>query len=208
MAKSKKSANATKASNAAKAAATRATKVATEAASKAKTIAQTLAATTKAKELRSKIEERLEKTLERTIEKSLHYPQVVRARDTALAAKKSLDEALLDLQHRALELKKDPQDVIQKVGFKVLERAEAVRAQIADKSYSPAWLKDISLTPKAAAESAEESSEERAAGVVVEASADNTPENTPGNTPDATVATRTSKARAKKSPSPKTTDLN
>ncbi|HVK61836.1 MAG TPA: hypothetical protein VM432_09815 [Bdellovibrionales bacterium] len=63
-----------------------------------------------------------------------------------------LDQVLLGLQHRGLNLKdfnfKESQDVVQKVGRRVLERAEMIRQQVAERPYSPAWLKDITLTPK------------------------------------------------------------
>jgi hypothetical protein len=64
----------------------------------------------------------------------------------------SLDQVLLGLQHRGLNLKdfsfKESQDVVQKVGRRVLQRADEIRAQLAGRTYSPSWLKDVSLAPK------------------------------------------------------------
>lgn len=60
------------------------------------------------------------------------------------AAKHSLDQVLLNLEHRGLSFK-DSQDLAIKVGRKVLERAEAVRLQIAENPLSPAWLREVRL---------------------------------------------------------------
>lgn len=141
-----------------------------------------------ASKLRKQIEQRFEKTLERTVEKAMQIPQVElatsrakRAASEAMRVKVSIgesisetiDQALLDLQHKALDLKSQPQDLIQKVGQRVLERAERIRAQVAETPYSPTWLKDLSLAPKVeesgeADEASEDSDEELASGAVVE----------------------------------------
>lgn len=60
------------------------------------------------------------------------------------AAKSSLDQVLLNLEHRGLNIK-ESQDLAIKVGRKVLERAEAIRAQIAENPLSPSWLKEVRL---------------------------------------------------------------
>ncbi|MES2963848.1 MAG: hypothetical protein V4760_08150 [Bdellovibrionota bacterium] len=131
----------------------------------------------KTSKLRKQIEATFEKTLERTVERAMHLPQVERAvtqaMRTANHAKETLDQALLDLQHKAVDLKAQPQDLIQKVGQRVLERAERIRAQVAETPYSPSWLRDLSLAPRIvesgeADESLEDSDEERAAGAIVE----------------------------------------
>ena len=109
--------------------------------------------------------------VERTLsEAKRKMQQAMHARDQA---KQTLDQALLDLQHTAIDLKGRPNDLIQKVGQTVLERAERIRQQVAETPYSPSWLKDLSLAPKAgeageAAESLEDSPEELATGAVVE----------------------------------------
>ncbi len=72
------------------------------------------------------------------------------AQTVAQSAKEGLDQVLLGLEHRGINLKdsqEKAQDFAQKVGRKVLERAEEIRAQIAENPLSPAWLKDVSLTP-------------------------------------------------------------
>lgn len=137
----------------------------------------------KTTKLRKKIEATFEKTLERTVEKAMHLPQVERARTQAKRAvaqaknaKETLDQALLDLQHKAVDLRAQPQDLIQKVGQRVLERAEQIRAQVAETPYSPSWLRDISLAPRMAEagemdESTEDSREEMATGAVVDTKA-------------------------------------
>lgn len=61
-------------------------------------------------------------------------------------AKHSLDEVLLNLEHRGVKVK-ESQDLAVKVGRLVLERAEKIRAQIAANPLSPNWIKDVSLTP-------------------------------------------------------------
>lgn len=137
----------------------------------------------KTSKLRKQIETTFEKTLERTFEKAMHLPQVERAKTKAKRAatgakrvKETLDQALLDLQHKAVDLKSRPEDLIQKVGQRVLERAERIRQQVAETPYSPGWLKDFSLTPRGqeaaeageAEESKEDSPEELATGAVVD----------------------------------------
>jgi hypothetical protein len=61
-------------------------------------------------------------------------------------AKHGIDQVLLNLEHRGVNFK-ESQDLAVKVGRKVLERAEAIREQIAANPLSPAWLKDVSLKP-------------------------------------------------------------
>lgn len=72
----------------------------------------------------------------------------------AETAKHGIDQVLIGLEHRGINLK-ESQDLAQKVGRKVLERAEAIRSQLAGTPFSPSWLKDVSLAPKAAAPSAQ-----------------------------------------------------
>lgn len=147
------------------------------------------------------IEKQLEKSLEtalgntiETTQKILATPAGAKAQAAAISAKQNLDQILLGLEHKGYNLK-EPQDLIQTVGRKVLERAseiaEDVRSQVAAKPYSPTWLKDLkipkvgfaetSASPSAAAagateaevgeqlESQEDSPEERAAGTVLTA---------------------------------------
>ncbi|MES2854828.1 MAG: hypothetical protein V4692_03140 [Bdellovibrionota bacterium] len=85
-------------------------------------------------------------------------PSTIRSRITKIEKKveNSIDQVLLGLQHRGLNLKefnfKESQDaaqnIAQKVGRKVLERADEIRAQLAEQPYSPSWLKDVSLAPR------------------------------------------------------------
>lgn len=100
-----------------------------------------------------KIEKTLERTLEKTLEKAIgkaaefaNSPTATRAQLAAEKAKKSLDDVLLGLEHKGINVKA-PQDLIQTVGRRVLERAseiaEDVRSQVAAKPYSPDWLKNV-----------------------------------------------------------------
>jgi hypothetical protein len=66
-----------------------------------------------------------------------------------------VDDILLDLEHKGFKLQ-DPQDVIQSIGRKVLERAENVRVQLARQSKRPAWLKDVTVFANQSSESASE----------------------------------------------------
>lgn len=59
-------------------------------------------------------------------------------------ARQQLDQMLLGLQHKGLDIS-DSQDLVQRLGRNVLKRAEAIRAQLANTPLSPAWLKEISL---------------------------------------------------------------
>lgn len=68
------------------------------------------------------------------------------AATTAQTAKSQIDQALLNLQHAGLKPLRESQDLIGRIGRGVLERADSVREQIANKPFSPTWLKDISLT--------------------------------------------------------------
>lgn len=101
------------------------------------------------------IEKTLERTFEKTIEKTLKSPAGAKAQATAMSAKQTLDQVLLGLEHKGYNIK-EPQDLIQTVGRKVLERAneianevakaaEDVRSQVAAKPYSPAWVKDLKI---------------------------------------------------------------
>lgn len=104
-----------------------------------------------------KIEKTLERTLEKTLEKAIgkaaefaNSPTATRAQAAAEKAKKSLDDVLLGLEHKGINVKA-PQDLIQTVGRRVLERASeiasglssGVRSQVAAKPYSPDWLKNV-----------------------------------------------------------------
>ena len=72
------------------------------------------------------------------------------AATTAMStAKFGLDQVLLGLQHRGLNLE-ESRDLVQQVGRRVLERAEEIRKQLALSPLSPAWLKDVSLGGPAA----------------------------------------------------------
>jgi hypothetical protein len=114
-----------------------------------------------------KIEKTLERTLEKTLKAALESPTAARAQaaaeraqDRISTARKSIDDVLLGLEHKGYNVK-EPQDLIQTVGRRVLERAsviayeiaEDVRSQVAAKSYSPEWLKNVSI-PKPSAGSA------------------------------------------------------
>lgn len=90
----------------------------------------------------------------RSIGKTLQtLTQSIAGSDKAQAVKQKamqrLDQVLLGLNHKSLGLK-ESQDVIQRVGQSVLERAEAIRAQVANTPFSPSWLKDISFGPTTA----------------------------------------------------------
>ena len=102
-----------------------------------------------------KIEKTIERTLEKTLETAMKSPAAARAQAAAeraqekiTTARKSLDDVLLGLEHKGYNLK-EPQDLIQTVGRRVLERAseiaEDVRSQVAAKPYSPTWLKDLKI---------------------------------------------------------------
>jgi hypothetical protein len=91
-----------------------------------------------------KIRHRIEKTLQRSAKSAQAAGQTA-----ASTAKQGLDQILLGLQHNKLKLIDTPQDIIHSVGRKVLERAEAIRAQLAEQPLSPSWLKDVNLTPQA-----------------------------------------------------------
>jgi hypothetical protein len=102
-----------------------------------------------------KIEKTLERTLEKTLKAALESPAAARAQAAAeraqykiSTARKSLDDVLLGLEHKGYNVK-EPQDLIQTVGRRVLSRASAiaedVRSQVAAKSYSPTWVRDIKI---------------------------------------------------------------
>lgn len=91
--------------------------------------------------LSSKVTEQAQevvKTAARTAQATAHI--------AAETAKHGIDQVLLNLEHRGLNVK-DSQDLAVKVGRRVLERAEAIRAQIAANPLSPSWIKDVSLKP-------------------------------------------------------------
>lgn len=60
-------------------------------------------------------------------------------------AKTGIDQILLNLEHRGLNLK-DKQEIIHRVSQTVLDRAEKIRSQIAENSplgaYAPSWMKE------------------------------------------------------------------
>ena len=60
-------------------------------------------------------------------------------------AKVGLDQILLNLEHRGVNIK-DKQDIIQKMGQTVLDRAEKIRSQIAEhpslEKFAPSWMKE------------------------------------------------------------------
>jgi hypothetical protein len=66
-----------------------------------------------------------------------------RVQNAADAAKQSLDHMLIGLEHRGITFK-EPTDMAQKIGRKVLERAGEIRAQIASNPFTPSWLKNVS----------------------------------------------------------------
>lgn len=115
--------------------------------------------------------ETITQKLQSKLSKKLEQKFGVNLGDAAQTAKQSIDQALIALEHRGINIK-DPQDFAQRVGRKVLERAESIREQIADKPFTPAWLKDVNLAPKAAkaTEAAPLSSEENPE-ITIEASA-------------------------------------
>jgi len=93
-----------------------------------------------------KASETATKTAQKTVKIASDTAQIA-----AETAKHSLDQVLLGLEHRGFKVKEnqDLQDIqvmAQKVGQKVLERAEAIRAQIATSPFSPAWLKDVKIS--------------------------------------------------------------
>ncbi len=109
------------------------------------------------KKFRTKLNTKLKKGLPKKIKSQLKTTKLGRTATataqmasnlatnfSAEAAKQSLDQVLLNLEHRGLSIK-ESQDLAIKVGRKVLERAESIRAQIAENPLSPAWLKDVRL---------------------------------------------------------------
>ena len=56
----------------------------------------------------------------------------------------SFDQVLLQLEHRGLKIK-ESQDLIQRMGKTVLDRAEVIRSQIAANALTPTWLKQMSV---------------------------------------------------------------
>jgi hypothetical protein len=107
--------------------------------------------------LRKPISKRLNETLNRRLGPTLSRrisEQISTAINSRLArsaqaaashAKDGLDQLLLGLNHKGLTRFRDTDDVIQQVGRGVLERAEAVRSQLEDRSLSPSWLKGVSF---------------------------------------------------------------
>jgi alpha-galactosidase/6-phospho-beta-glucosidase family protein len=120
------------------------------------------------KKIQTKIQKKIQTSIQTSIKQelpqkinetlsTLKAPRVVqkakrRAHETAQmatqiatdAAKNSLDQVLLNLEHRGLSIK-ESQDLAIKVGKKVLERAEAIRSQLAENSLSPQWLKEVRI---------------------------------------------------------------
>jgi hypothetical protein len=113
-----------------------------------------------------KASETATKTAQKTVKIATDTAQIA-----AETAKHSLDQVLLGLEHRGFKVKdsQDLQDIqvmAQKVGQKVLERAEAIRAQIATSPFSPAWLKDVKIpttSEKSSENAAEKPHDEKAA---------------------------------------------
>lgn len=68
------------------------------------------------------------------------------AQNAKQSAMQGLDQFLLGLQHKKIACLIDPQDLVQSLGRKILERADAIRAQLAEKPISPSWLRDVSLS--------------------------------------------------------------
>jgi hypothetical protein len=56
----------------------------------------------------------------------------------------NFDQVLLQLEHRGLKIK-ESQDLIQRMGKTVLDRAEVIRSQIAANHLTPNWLKEMSV---------------------------------------------------------------
>jgi len=93
----------------------------------------------KLEKLNAKLATRLNEQAQEAVQKATRTAQVATE-----AAKSSLDQVLLGLEHRGLNIK-ESQDLAIRVGRKVLERAEAIRAQIAENPLSPSWLKEVRL---------------------------------------------------------------
>ena len=70
------------------------------------------------------------------------------AQNAATVAKQSLDQVLLNLEHRGLKIK-ESQDLINQLGQAVLTRAEGVRSQLSQNPLTPAWLKDLTCAKSA-----------------------------------------------------------
>lgn len=75
-----------------------------------------------------------------------HVDQIAdKVTNVADTAKTSLDQVLLNLEHRGLNFK-DKQEIIHRVGQTVLDRAEKIRAQITENTplgaFAPAWMKE------------------------------------------------------------------
>lgn len=111
------------------------------------------------------LNEKIKPAINESAEKAAQLAQTAAqtAQMAAGVAKYGIDQVLLSLEHKGINVR-DSQDMIQKVGLKVLERAEAIRSQVADNPLSPAWLKDISFqfhaqTKRQAAEKVETNSE-------------------------------------------------
>lgn len=97
----------------------------------------------KLEKLNTKLANRLNEQAQEAVQKATRTAQVATQVATE-AAKSSLDQVLLGLEHRGLNIK-ESQDLALKVGRKVLERAEAIRAQIAENPLTPSWLKEVRL---------------------------------------------------------------
>ncbi len=69
---------------------------------------------------------------------------VERVQTAASSARESLDQVLVNLEHSSGLKFKDSSDMAQKIGRKVLERADEIRAQISKNQYAPQWVKTVS----------------------------------------------------------------
>ena len=79
------------------------------------------------------------------------------AQTASATAKSSLDQILLNLEHRGLNFK-EKQELINRVSQTVLERAERIRSQISEHpslaNYAPAWMKEPFVKSDVPAEAA------------------------------------------------------
>ena len=90
----------------------------------------------KGEALGQKLDQRVEKIAEQA------FTVAQTAKETA---KVGLDQILLNLEHRGVNIK-DKQDIIQRMGQTVLDRAEKIRSQIAEhpslEKFAPSWMKE------------------------------------------------------------------
>lgn len=119
-----------------------------------KTKAEQIKATTAT--IRRKLSDKIEAAVEENIRRPARIAatQAVNAANSVTTgARNQLDQVLLDLEHKALNLV-ETQDMIQTVGRRVLARAEEIRVQVATSPLSPSWLKDLKLLQSTATISA------------------------------------------------------